>query len=152
MSKARLWKVLLVSSVLFVFIASAASQELQLKGPPEPVTAGFFQLSFTGAENPRKVIIQRSVTADFTDITSHYSPMGHFNKLALSGFSSGEYYFRAQEQGHTSNIVVVSVQHHSLLQAFILFFIGAAMFVLLVATLVRYQLAKHASNIRRLHA
>lgn len=152
MRKAGLWAVLLVNSLLLISTAAAASQELRLNGPLEPVTEGFFQLSFTGAENASKVIIERATTAEFNEITSHYSPMGRFNQLALSGFSTGEYYFRAQENGYTSNIVVVTVQHHSLIQAFTLFFIGAAMFILLVVTILRYQLSSRTKKIRGHHA
>lgn len=139
MAKVGLWTVLLVCSIFFLTSTSAASEELLLEGPVEPVTEGFFQLTFTGAQNASNVVIERASTADFNDIVSQYAPMGSFNQLALSGFSSGEYYFRAQENGHTSNTVLITVQHHSLTQAFILFFIGAVMFSLLVVTILRYQ-------------
>lgn len=137
---------LLGCSIFFLTSTSAASEELLLEGPVEPVTEGFFQLKFTGATNTSKVIIERAATADFKEVTSHYAPMGSFNQLALSGFSSGEYYFRAQENGHTSNTVMITVQHHSLTQAFILFFIGAVMFILLVATILRYQSKRGGSR------
>ncbi|RUO44403.1 hypothetical protein CWE15_04305 [Aliidiomarina taiwanensis] len=143
MTQAGTWKVLLMCSLLFYAatcsgVASAAS-ELKLEGPLEPVAEGYFQLHINEPQHPPDVVIEQSSTPSFQSITARYSPMGDFQQISLSGFASGDYYFRARSQEMLSNTVHVVVAHHSLQQAFTLFFIGAALFAVLVLCILRYH-------------
>lgn len=145
MTQAGTWKVLLMCSLLFYAatfnaVVSAAS-ELQLEGPVEPVAEGYFKLHINEPLHPPDVVIEQSNSPSFQSITARYSPMGDFQQVSLSGFASGDYYFRARSQDMLSNTVHVVVAHHSLQQAFTLFFIGAVLFTVLTLCILGYHRA-----------
>ena len=143
MTQAGTWKVLLMCSLLFYAasqaVAASEASELRLEGPLEPVAEGYFKLYIHEPQQPPDVVIEQSNTPSFHSITARFAPMGDFQQVSLSGFASGDYYFRARSQDKVSNTVHVVVSHYSLQHAFTLFFIGAGLFAVLVLCILRYH-------------
>ena len=80
--------------------------------------------------------LQRSLTSDFNSPTVLYR--GPDRASFISGLENGTYYFRIREQnGVWSETLTVIVKHQSLLLAFMLFTIGAIVFLLTVWVVVR---------------
>lgn len=122
-------------NLLLVPVSNASA--LELTSDSETATAGFFQLKWTGT-GPR-FQLQESVSPDFTSFKTLY----HGADLAtvISGKPDGDYYYRivvddSQQDVH-SNIVKVSVVHHSLVHAFVFFIAGAVVFTAILIVIFR---------------
>ncbi|MGQ4275636.1 hypothetical protein ACQ5ES_01085 [Pseudidiomarina sp. E22-M8] len=97
---------------------------------------GYFVLALDQA--PRAgMIVQQSSRRDFSEINTEFAWFGDFEKMTLTGFSDGDYYFRLKPSAElSSNVVVVSVRHYSSWQAYSLFFTGLVLFIVLVVTII----------------
>ncbi len=107
-------------------------------------TAGYFQLSWENSYSGSSYQLQQSAVASFSNNKTLYQ--GSDTASFLSGLSNGTYYFRVLDnQGNVSNIVTVTVAHHSLKQAFSFFALGGLMFIILVIVLLTANRTKEAS-------
>lgn len=124
-------------SIYLLLVPTSNVTALELSSDSETATAGFFQLTWTGTA-PRYQL-QESVTPGFTSFKTLY----HGADLAtvISGKPDGEYYYRIviddSKQGVQSNVVKVSVVHHSLVHAFLFFIAGAFVFTAILIVIFR---------------
>lgn len=112
----------------------AGDMSLTLKSDSDIATAGFYRLSWI-ADQP--VELQESVQADFSDARVVYR--GADTAMFVSGKSDGSYFYRARSADSTqswSEVVKVSVEHHSLPRAFTFLAIGIVVFLATIALIV----------------
>ncbi|CAB0150276.1 hypothetical protein PSI9734_00830 [Pseudidiomarina piscicola] len=103
---------------------------------PESSREGYFVVSLDQAPQPG-MVLQQSSNPNFSVITAEFVWFGDFEKMTLTGFSNGDYYFRIAPSAEVaSNSVAVKVRHYPAWQAYTLFFIGLALFSLLVVTII----------------
>lgn len=124
---------------LLVGIASHARATLSLQSDTDTATAGYYQLHWVAGETPVRLV--ESVDPGFQTRRVLYE--GPDTARLISGKRDGHYYYRLEKAvpGNTtvhgavvvSNVLGVTVQHHSLARAFTFFTIGAAVFL---ATLI----------------
>lgn len=117
---------------------------------PELATAtalsreGYFVLSWNEGEASGDLVLQLSESELFNDATE-WSVSGA-DQFTQSGLDNGLYYFRLQDAAGDSNIVQVRVEHHSLGRAVLFFSLGAALFFILLITIVSGRLRTGASE------
>lgn len=122
-------------NLLLASISNASA--LELSSDSETATAGFFQLTWT--ESSPYYQLQESTSPNFTVFKTIY----HGSDLAtvISGKPDGDYYYRIYVDNSKpnvhSNIVRVSVKHHSLVNAFLFFIAGAFVFFALLIVIIR---------------
>lgn len=116
----------------------------QLNANTELATAGYFQLSWQTNDQHAPYVLQQSLTSSFSTSKTIYS--GTDTASVLSGLSNGTYHFRVLDsEALASNVVTVTVAHHSLTKAFSFFALGALMFVILIIVLVSASRQKEIS-------
>lgn len=130
----------IIISVLPVFFSAAEAQtkELALEGPSAVVNEGYFTLYLTGTspeQNFQQLEIEQSTDQNFTQVEGRFPFLGSFQQISLSGFSNGDYWFRARGERSNGEVfttapVAVTVKHYPLWQALTLFSIGAVMFLI----------------------
>jgi hypothetical protein len=108
-------------------------------------TAGYFQLSWKKYFEklwPKRMAefqLQESLSKDFHSYRTIYQ--GPDYASVLSGKSNGVFYYRVVANSGkttlTTNIVKVTVSHHSLYQAFAFFSAGAIVFFILLVMILR---------------
>lgn len=103
----------------------------------EMSSEGYFVLSWTSEpDSDVPVTLQQSTSGNFNSPVEY--TLAANGSITLTGFEDGRYYFRARQEGSPfSETVVVDVAHHSLQRAFTFFLIGLALFVILVATIIK---------------
>ena len=130
---------LLLLITLLARPALAYNDSYQLSGPDAPSREGYFTLSITPAPQ-QQLVLQQSQSATFDTIDAEFRWFGDFEQITLTGFTDGEYFFRLQPAADAaeapSNVVKVTVNHYPRWQAYSLFFIGLALFIVLVASLL----------------
>lgn len=131
-------------------ISSSAAQSyeaeplFELTGPQTIVREGYFRLTAEPGENSQgnePFIVQMSGDEDFSAIRATFPPLGNFNRLSLSGFDDGVYYFRLSSPADNSilsNSIRVEVRHYPLSRALGLFGLGAALFTILLILIIRF--------------
>jgi len=126
----------LVSIIAFCLLFISSIQRvyaIQLNSDVPLATAGYFQLTWTAELIPLQ--LQESSSPEFTAYKTIYE--GNDLARVMSGKSNGDYYYRListeANNRQISNIVKVSVSHHSLFKAFLFFIAGTIVFV---ATLI----------------
>jgi len=92
------------------------------------------------AENNYTYVLQQSLSPDFDSVKIRYS--GPDLATYISGLKNGTYNYRIRSvrDGKTSpwsEVIVVTVEHHSLQLAFILFGLGAIVFIATVFVVVK---------------
>jgi hypothetical protein len=104
----------------------AGAQSLQLESDTDVATAGYYQLRWYSAS---PVILEESQTAEFASPRVIYH--GSDAARVMSGKPDGDLYYRIRSSDHNapSNVVKVTVRHHSLERAFAFFALGATVFV-----------------------
>lgn len=104
----------------------AQAQELRLEADTPVATAGFYQLKW---QAPGPVVLEEDDSPSFASPRIIYR--GVDAARVMSGQRDGERYYRIKDEGGSlsSNIVKVTVQHHSLARAFSFFSLGATVFV-----------------------
>jgi hypothetical protein len=102
--------------------------------PPQSDTAGFFILSWSGAES---VEIEQASGPGHADARIIYR--GRDTSTSLSGLPDGQYRFRIRAEGDAdwSDEAIVSVEHHPLGRAFLFFGLGAVVFLVLILFITR---------------
>lgn len=149
---------LLITSILLACLTHSVTQaqvnDAWVLQGPDQTREGYFQLHLVDAEGqpvPGGFTIEVSRSADFAVIESEFAPLGSFNRLSLSGFDDGVYYFRARlgDPSHNreySSTHAILVSHYPLWQALGAFSVGAILFACLLLTLLtlhrRYRWAR----------
>ena len=113
---------------------AAAAEAPELHTDSSRPSAGYYRLSWDWRE-PEKLQfqLQESRNGDFSRAETVYQ--GPDRATLLSGRRDGDYYYRVRLQpqqgapGAWSEVVKVSVEHHSLARAFLYFGIGAVVFL-----------------------
>lgn len=96
---------------------------------------GFAALSWTNATG-KPVLLQRASTPEFNDAVSVYKGLN--GSYFISGLRDGVYFFRLRsEQGVWSEAVRLDVSHHSAQKAWLLFGLGAIVFLGVVGVILR---------------
>jgi len=144
---------------LFILICCTlgnASASLTLTADTQTSTAGYYRLAWSidGADIDQIFVLQEAVSADFENPTITYQ--GPDLATVVSGKSNGQYYYRVRRmqpdpsagvessEDSWSNVVSVSVEHHSLPRAVGFFVAGLIVFV---ATLVVIVSSARKSNV-----
>ncbi|RUO62102.1 hypothetical protein [Pseudidiomarina insulisalsae] len=119
-------------------VTDATTYQLTLSS--ELSREGYFVVTLD--QLPQKGLrIQQSSDVDFAVIDSEFAWFGDFEKMTLTGFSDGDYYFRIKPDGRLqSNVATIQVAHYPGWQAYSLFFIGLGLFVLLVTLIISLHL------------
>lgn len=106
-------------------------------------TAGYYQLNWSLDQETNSSPTEFELQESFTQNFQHYSTILRSPDLAtfISGQPNGVRYYRVRalidSQSHTpwSKPVRVEIEHHSLLKAFLFFFVGAVVFSGVIATI-----------------
>jgi hypothetical protein len=132
---------LLMLSALAVsaFAGARADTAPVISASPEWATGGFYRLAWEGPADAR-FEVQEADSEAFDEPRPVYT--GHDTASVLSGKSDGEFFYRVRvvretEPGPWSETARVTVAHHSLARALQFFFVGALVFAVLVAVIVR---------------
>ena len=96
-------------------------------------TAGYYQLSWSG--DSESFQLQESTESDFSSYTVLYE--GRDLARVISGKSNGDYYYRINTLSNSSNVVKVTVAHHSLNTAILFFLTGAVVFVSILILIIK---------------
>ncbi len=104
----------------------AAAQSLQLEADTDVATAGYYQLRWSSTS---PVVLEEAQTAEFASPRVIYR--GSDGARVMSGKPDGELYYRVRNSDGDarSNVVKVTVRHHSLERAFAFFALGATVFI-----------------------
>lgn len=123
-------------SLLFLFLAllqstgAVAGEVPVLNSNKDVAEAGFFKLSWQ--ESIGDVEIEEATNRDFSNSNRLYP--GSDNATVISGKPNGTWYYRArsiddEQAGSWSEVMRVTVVHHSLQRALFFFSAGLVMFV-----------------------
>lgn len=99
---------------------------------------GYFVLSWDLAAlsedvATNKLVLQQAAEAEFTQADNILiAPSG---RMTITGLPDGTYYYRAGTASGWSEVLQVSVRHHSLQRAFVIFTMGLLMFAVLAAVI-----------------
>ena len=137
---------------------------LQLEPVEQTTESGYYDLEWksVGEDVPQKnsSVSQQSTSSSGDNITtavtlevsnqkmfnniSHKIDISYQDSIHLTGFSDGVYYIRLLDKSgdQVSNISQVNVKHHSMGRVWIIFSMGAILFVLLIG----YMIAKAFRN------
>ena len=123
-----------LAALLLAGLASPVfGQGLELAADTEVSDTGFYSLSWAGGGRP--VTLQEATIADFSDADTIYE--GVDEATVVSGKLDGIYYYRIREgEGPWSETLVVTVRHHSLVQAFSFLALGAVVFLATAALII----------------
>jgi hypothetical protein len=132
-------KFLLIFALLFVGgLPVVGADSLTLKSDSEVSTAGFFHLSWNAANLPDGIKLLESHEPGFLRHRIVYQ--GPDLARTMSGKANGDYYYQVIAASHgksqASNIVKVTVAHHSLRNAFLFFTVGAVVFLAILFSVV----------------
>lgn|GEM_PF-383037 len=111
---------------------------------PEVSREGYFVLNAQAQPSisVQSLWVDHATSAEFSHITRSYPWLGRgvadFQQITLTGFTSGDHYFRLRNAAGDvlSNVVHVRVDHYPLWQALGLFFAGLTVFILLVVLII----------------
>ena len=96
-------------------------------------TEGYFVLSWSTDFD--SVTLLQSNSSDFQNPFAREIPGS--GEITITGLTDGDYHFRLQRDGGAvSNLLTVSVLHHSLTRALLFFLLGLALFITLVTTIL----------------
>lgn len=103
-----------------------SAQSLQIESDTDVAAAGYYQLRWSSTS---PVTLEEARTADFTSPRIIYR--GSDAATVMSGKSDGDFYYRirSRDSNARSNVVKVTVRHHSLERAFAFFALGATVFI-----------------------
>ena len=108
-------------------------------------TAGYFRLNWsapTSANNQNQYELQRADNPSFTQAKTVY--IGPDEATVISGLPDKHYFYRVRmvDTNEWSQPVGVEVKHHPLGRAFGFFALGAIMFVIMIAVLIKGALKR----------
>lgn len=121
-------------AVLGLPLPSSGGADPAFDAPPAQSTAGFFALSWNGAQ---RFELEQASGPDHGDARIIYR--GRDTSTTISGLPDGTYRYRIRAEGAEAwtDETVVVIAHHPLRRAFLFFALGAAIFVVLVLAIVR---------------
>jgi hypothetical protein len=121
-------------ALVMLFATGAGTAEPAFESPPGRDSAGFFSLSWSGAE---RFELEQATGPDHADARIIYR--GSDTNTTVSGLPDGEYRFRIRAEGNSawSDEAVVVVEHHALSRALLFFALGAGVFLVLVLAIAR---------------
>ena len=130
------WLIALSATFPLWSIESGSAQtRATLESDTEVATEGYFVLTWqVGNEADDGLVLQRDVDPRFSDPLERSIPAS--GSATITGLEDGQYYFRAGSPvAGWSPSVMVEVRHHSLGRAFSFFFLGLALFAVLMVTI-----------------
>ncbi len=99
------------------------------------INSGHIRLDWV-SDHEGEFELQQATQHDFNDARTIYK--GHDKASFISGLTNGNYYFRIKEKGNDwSDHLFVMVEYQSLTLAFSLFTIGAIVFILTAAVIIK---------------
>lgn len=121
-------------ALVMLFATGTGGAEPAFESPPERDSAGFFSLSWSGAE---RFELEQATGPDHADARIIYR--GSDTTTTVSGLPDGEYRFRIRGEGDSTwnDEAVVVVEHHALSRALLFFALGAGVFLVLVLAIAR---------------
>lgn len=133
-------KSLIFCAVLVHSLAALGQVEGEFRAAGQKVSEGFIGLSWKQLSGQESVRLQIASDPEFAHLVRELTLQGQ-NKVHLSGFENGKYFARLVASNGESlfNSVQFEVAHRDLRTAFVLFALGAGLFVLLLATLLRFS-------------
>jgi hypothetical protein len=121
-------------ALVLLLAAGTGLAQPAFESPPARDSAGFFSLSWSGAE---RFELEQATAPDHVDARIIYR--GGDTATTISGLPDGAYRFRIRADGNDtwSDEAVVGVEHHPLSRAFLFFALGAGVFLVLVLAIAR---------------
>ena len=140
------------------FALSPSTAELPYAlSAPELSREGYFvltaQVQSSAAE--QSLWVDYAGSAQFAHVSRSYPWLGRgvadFQQITLTGFTSGDHYFRLRNAAGDvlSNVVHVRVDHYPLWQALGLFFAGLTVFMVLVVLIIANHRAASRAKVSR---
>lgn len=130
-----------LTALLFIFASSALINPsfAQISVSAKLVQEGFVTISWLESEQVPAARVQIAIDMAFSELVRDLSIKDQL-QVHLSGFDDGLYYARlVNTQGNpTTDTVLFEVRHRPLAAAVQLFLAGLALFVLLVAVMIRF--------------
>ena len=109
----------------------ASASSIGLGSDTDVSTAGFFQLTWNAPAKGEEMELRESRQPDLADYQSIYT--GPDLARSMSGKKNGDYYYQvvavSRDDPKKSDIIKVTVAHHSLTNAFMFFTLGAVVFL-----------------------
>jgi hypothetical protein len=123
----------LYPSVVFVSVA----ENLSLTSDQTTSTAGYYHLSWQGNDGSDSIYIVEETSGD--EETPRVIYKGADTATVISGKPDGIYTYKvkSEDSRHVSNLLTVTVEHHSLTSAFNFFWIGAIVFIFILIAILR---------------
>ena len=115
--------------------APAGAEPVAIRADSQVATAGFYQLRWN-AEG--EIVVQEAASPDFVSPRVVYR--GSDNARVMSGKPDGDWYYRARTAGSGGafgNVVQVTVRHHPVERAFAFFALGALVFLVTLAVIIK---------------
>lgn len=128
--------------ILLTLTVESTFADKKLSITPDISNEGYFTLNWKQLESfSPPYIIQTSKDIDFRKVIREISTTNP-NQVHLSGFEDGKYYIRLlnAQKNQITNSVELIVKHQNLSHAFILFFIGLLLFIILITLIIRFNL------------
>ena len=132
--------------LLTLATGNAQATSLQLTSSADKATAGYFQLTWSWPNAPADAIYklgERQVDGSVASTSFKTIYQGIDLASVISGKANGRYEYQVMAKSNTmpesvaSNVVSVTVEHHSLTNAFGVLSIGVLIFVAIVITIFR---------------
>ncbi|GJL75777.1 MAG TPA: fibronectin type III domain-containing protein [Nitrosomonas sp.] len=129
-------KLLLFTTALFLPVSNSCAESITFANDRHLESdAGYILLNWNNQKRI-PVELQRADQPAFEQATTLYR--GNNSSLMLSGLPNGTYYYRIRAQtGTWSDKVILNVTHHSLIKAWLLFALGAFVFLSIAWVIMR---------------
>lgn len=115
------------------FFYTACLSAGELSAEPARSSAGYFKLIWSSFSD-NAFVLEESSNAEF--INSKTIQLRGTNSITLTGLENGSYYYRIKDSNNEwSNVAHVTVEHHSIVKAFVFFSLGLFLFIILVYVL-----------------
>ncbi|WP_417664660.1 hypothetical protein [Pseudidiomarina donghaiensis] len=140
------------------FALSPSTAELPYAlSAPELSREGYFVLTaqVQSSTAEQSLWVDYAGSAQFAHVSRSYPWLGQgvadFQQITLTGFTSGDHYFRLRNAAGDvlSNVVHVRVDHYPLWQALGLFFAGLTVFMVLVVLIIANHRAASRAKVSR---
>jgi hypothetical protein len=113
-----------------------AAENLSLSASTQLSNEGYFVLNWQPEVDAASFTLEQSSREDFSTPVSR--PLGAASAITITGLSDGVYYFRlSRDEQVISNTISVTVEHHSLDRAASFFFLGLALFITLILSILK---------------
>lgn len=118
-------------------INSSLAATTQIQSDSDIATAGYYQLSWSNADPDTQMVVEESNNSNFDN--SHQIYVGSESSTVISGKQNGDYFYRVKNLNSMqwSEVIKVTVVHHSLPKAFLFFFVGLFIFTSTVVVIVK---------------